>query len=98
NSIDLLAPGAPALELMAARPQPKVVHFHSIIGDAYGKGVDSSDGVVPYQSAHLEGVDSEVVVPASHMYVHHHPRAVVEVAAILQRHLQEVDKQESLGK
>ena len=42
------------------------MHFHSIIGEVYGKGKDSGDGVVPYRSAHLDGVDSEIVVPASH--------------------------------
>src|SRR6185437_4044965 len=32
TSVDLLAPQAPALELMAARPRPQYVHYHSIIG------------------------------------------------------------------
>lgn len=96
NSIDLLAPGSPALELMAARPRPPRVHFHSIIGEVFGKGENASDGVVPYRSAHLDEVDSEAIVPASHMVVHHHPRAVLEVWHILQAHLQEVQKAEHL--
>jgi hypothetical protein len=89
TSLDLLAPGAPALELLAARPKPPGVHYHSIIGEIFGKGRDGSDGVVPYTSAHLDGVDSEVVVPASHLTVHNHPRAVLEVWRILLEHLRE---------
>jgi hypothetical protein len=92
NSIDLLAPNAPALELLAARPKPPRVHFHSIIGEAFGKGAESSDGVVPYASAHLDGVDSEILVPANHLTVHHHPRSVLEVWRILQDHYREVEK------
>lgn len=90
TSVDLLAPGAPALELLAARPKPEGVHYHSIIGDCYNLGEDGSDGVVTYRSAHLPGVDSEIVVAADHEHVHHHPRAVQEVRRILLEHYQEV--------
>ncbi len=99
TSVDLLAPGAPTLELLAARPAPQGVHYHSIIGvlahpncllEAFlpgGSDRQGTDGVVPYSSAHLEGVDSEVVVPADHMHVHHHSLAVLEVRRILLEHL-----------
>lgn len=41
--------------------------FHSIIGDrGLGGGTESSDGVVPYSSSHLEGAKSELIVPAGH--------------------------------
>lgn len=96
NSLDLLAPGAPALELLASRPIPRRVHFHSIIGEAFGQGISGSDGVVPYASAHLEGVDSEVVIPAHHLALHHHPRAVLEVRRVLEEHLREVQTREGL--
>lgn len=100
TSVDLLAPGAPALELLAALPRPNDVHFHSVIGilpgragqlgsilagDADGSG---SDGVVPYRSAHFEGADSELIVTADHSHVHQHPLAVLEVRRILLEHLQ----------
>ncbi len=90
TSLDLLSPGAPALELLAARPAPPGVHYHSVIGVAFGHGVKGSDGIVPYTSAHIDGVDSEVIVPAGHTTVHHHPRAVLEVMRILREHLREV--------
>ncbi len=87
TSLDLLSPGAPALELLAYRPAPPRVHYHSVIGVAYGEGDKRTDGVVPYTSAHIDGVDSELVVPAIHTTVHHHPLAVLEVRRILLEHL-----------
>ncbi len=90
TSIDLLSPGSPALELLAHRPAPSGVRYHSIIGVLTGHGKDSSDGVVPYTSAHVDGAASEVLVPAFHTDVQHHPRSVQEVRRILYEHLQEV--------
>jgi pimeloyl-ACP methyl ester carboxylesterase len=102
TSLDLLAPGSPALEALAAKPRPPGVHYHSIIGvlphtnrllDALLPGGDSregTDGIVPYSSAHLEGVDSELVVPVDHFNVHCQPLAVQEVRRILMEHLQSV--------
>jgi pimeloyl-ACP methyl ester carboxylesterase len=90
TSVDLLAPGAPALELLAARPKPAGVHYHSIIGETCGKGLDGSDGVVTVRSAHLDGVDSEIIIQAGHTSIHDHPRAVLEVWRILQEHLHDV--------
>jgi pimeloyl-ACP methyl ester carboxylesterase len=99
TSLDLLAPGAPALELLAARLPPAGVHYHSIVGVlphlnpvvAYvvpgGESPEGTDGVVPFTSAHLEGADSELIVPADHLHVHHHPLAVQEVRRILLEHL-----------
>lgn len=99
TSIDLLAPHAPALEVLAQRPRPARVQYHSIIGQApcdsalrlvsYVLGHDDkkSDGVVPYDSAHIDGVASEIVVPADHDNVHRHPLAVLEVRRILLEHL-----------
>jgi pimeloyl-ACP methyl ester carboxylesterase len=102
TSVDLLAPGAPALQLIAHRPRPPVVHFHSIIGvikpceaklETWLSGdKEPGDGVVPYQSAHLDGVDSELVVPADHFHVHHHPLAILELRRILLDHLREADR------
>ena len=100
TSLDLLAPGSPALELLAARPKSPGIPYHSIIGIAPSSSAvwlakwlagvnrhDPGDGVVPYSSAHLEGVDSESLVPADHTEVHHHPQAVQEVRRILLKHL-----------
>jgi pimeloyl-ACP methyl ester carboxylesterase len=106
TSVDLLAPSAPALELLAARPRPEKTHYHSIIGVISSPGVDlevgrwiagdsdeKGDGVVPYRSAHLENAESELVVPADHFHVHHHPLALLEVRRILLEHYQNVTRQ-----
>ena len=101
TSVDLLAPDAPALRLLAGRPTPSGVHYHSVIGVTAKSSnvvdlalgtigdVDKGDGVVPYASAHIDGVDSEVVVSADHFHVHHHAAAVAEVKRILLEHLRE---------
>ncbi len=97
SSVDLLAPNAPALEILADRPRPPGVHYHSVIGVApkctavverwlAGDADEPGDGVVPVKSAHLDGVDSELVVPADHFHVHQHPLAVREVRRILLEH------------
>jgi pimeloyl-ACP methyl ester carboxylesterase len=100
TSVDLLAPGASALELLAAKPKPERVHYHSIVGVApkgsavverWLGGGDVGDGVVPYASAHLDSADSEKVVPTDHFHVHQHPLAVLEVRRILHEHLKSVE-------
>jgi len=101
TSVDLLEPGAPALELLAGQPRPDGVHYHSIIGvlppdeswintitPVSHHGKEKSDGIVPYSSAHLDGADSELLVPADHMHVHQHPLSTLEVRRILLEHLQ----------
>jgi pimeloyl-ACP methyl ester carboxylesterase len=102
TSVDLLAPGSPALELLASRPRPPRVHYHSIIGEVPPNWApletwlsgdhEPGDGVVPYKSAHLDGVDSELVVKADHFHVHHHPRAILEIRRILLEHAEECDR------
>jgi pimeloyl-ACP methyl ester carboxylesterase len=103
TSVEMLQPGEPELELLASRPRQLPVRYHSIIGLLpksrlgiegllTGLGVpQEGDGVVPYKSAHLEGVDSEVTVPAEHMHVHHHPLAVREVRRILLEHAKSLE-------
>lgn len=105
TSIDWLKPGAPALELLAAQPRPPKVHFNSVIGvlpnpgylveqlSPGGRSKEGTDGVVPYTSAHLAEADSELVVPADHFNVNHHPRAVLEVRRLLHEHLREAEAQ-----
>jgi hypothetical protein len=101
TSVDLLAPGSPALEALAARPKPEGVHYHSIVGvssTAYtwpevliAGSNGPGDGVVPYGSAHIADADSELVVDADHLHVHHHPLAIREVRRILMEHYNAVN-------
>jgi pimeloyl-ACP methyl ester carboxylesterase len=105
TSVDLLAPGSSALELLAVKPKPEHIHYHSIVGVApqgsavlerWLGGGEVGDGVVPYGSAHLEGADSEKVVPADHFHVHQHPLAVLEVRRILHEHLRSIEPKQEI--
>jgi pimeloyl-ACP methyl ester carboxylesterase len=100
TSVDLLAPGASALELLAAKPKPDRVHYHSIVGVApkgsavlerWLGGGEVGDGVVPYSSAHIDNAESEKVVPTDHFHVHQHPLSVLEVRRILHEHLRSLE-------
>jgi pimeloyl-ACP methyl ester carboxylesterase len=107
TSVDELNPDAPALQLISHRPRPREVHYHSVIGVTsstdlvverlFGTGYKQpSDGVVPYTSAHLDDVESELVVPADHYRVHHHPLAILEVRRILLEHVREYDSRQPI--
>ena len=102
TSVDLLAPNAPALELLASRPHPSGVHYHSVVGvlpeskrpflERLLPGAsERGDGIVPYTSAHLDDAESELIVPADHFHVHQHPLAVLEMRRILLEHAKEAD-------
>ena len=83
NSIRDLSPTSPfLLALSATQPQ---VPAHSVIGNRGRRGPleESSDGVVPYRSAHLAAVQSERVVPAGHRDTSH-PEVVAELTRILE--------------
>lgn len=87
TSLDNMDPGNPVLRYLSDVPLDPRIRAHSIIpiGDAdVPAGAD--DGVVEYESAHLEGVESECLVPSSHS-CQSHPRTLVEVRRILLLHL-----------
>ena len=68
---------------------PIKVPFHSIIGNlGVDLGPDSTDGLVTYSSAHLEGAESEKVIPAGH-YLMAHPETVAEIKRILEENIAE---------
>jgi hypothetical protein len=59
------------------------VPYNTIIGDrGRGDSPNSSDGVVPYWSSHLNGAESEHIVPSGHG-AHQNPQAIAEVLWIL---------------
>jgi len=66
---------------------PISVPYHSIIGDR-GKGdsPNSTDGVVPYWSSHLDGAKSELIVPGPHGSCEL-PQTIAELDRILRLHL-----------
>ncbi len=86
TSVQSLRPDSPILLAMDKSPHKPGVKYHSIIGDR-GKGdtPDSSDGIVDYWSSHLEGADSELIVPTDHSS-YKDPGAVEELKRILRLH------------
>jgi triacylglycerol esterase/lipase EstA (alpha/beta hydrolase family) len=90
TSIGSLSDRDPFIQLTSDLPISNNVSYHSIIGNDT-PDVDlslSSDGVVPYESAHLPGAISEVVIPSWHS-VQETPEAIVEIRRILHLHLKE---------
>jgi pimeloyl-ACP methyl ester carboxylesterase len=87
NSIDTLSPNDPFVKEMNTLPMAKRVPYHSIIGDrGRGDTPNSSDGVVPYWSSHLDGAESEKIVPSGHP-AHRDPQAIAEMVRILKKHI-----------
>ena len=85
TGIDNLRPDDPMLRLLGALPMAGI-SYHSIIGNREREGTPGgSDGVVPYESSHLDGAESELVVKSGHS-VHCNPLAIQEVRRILLLH------------
>ena len=85
NSITGLKPSNPGLPVINSAPIS--VPYHSIIGDR-GKGdsPNSTDGVVPYWSSHLDGAQSECIVPGPHGSCEL-PQTIAELDRILRLNL-----------
>jgi hypothetical protein len=89
NSIDNLEPDSPFLAALRDLPFPSGFPLHSIIalGERPADPItDSNDGLVSYQSAHLDEAVSEKTVASGHR-APNHPEAIKEVTRILQLHL-----------
>lgn len=88
NSIHNLASHNPLIQLGAQLPIASSVRYHSIIGQYRAEQplAESSDGIVPYASAHLPGAESERVIASGHS-VQETPEAIVELRRILRVHL-----------
>jgi pimeloyl-ACP methyl ester carboxylesterase len=85
NSVWGLKPTNPAFPIVNA--PPITVPYHSIIGDR-GKGncPNCTDGVVAYWSSHLDGAQSETIVPGPHGSCEL-PETIDELDRILRLHL-----------
>jgi pimeloyl-ACP methyl ester carboxylesterase len=87
TSVDNMSPGHQFLKALNDLPIDAGITAHSIIavrGD--GPVTGKSDGVVAYESAHIEGVASELVVRSDHS-TQGHPDTIEEVRRILREHL-----------
>ncbi len=67
---------------------PVQAPYHSIIGNRGLSGplAESSDGIVPYWSSHMNRAQSEVIVPGPHGLVNY-PQTIAELKRILRLHL-----------
>jgi pimeloyl-ACP methyl ester carboxylesterase len=91
NSVDTMAPNNRFVKAINTIPITPGIPYHTICGDR-GKGGNKdhappvmADGIVPYWSSHLDGAQSELVVPSNHS-AHQNPQAIAEVKRILKLH------------
>ena len=88
NSVDTLAPNNRFVKAINTIPITPGIPYHTICGDrGRGDAPNSSDGVVPYWSSHLDLAQSELVVPSAHP-AHQNPQAIAEVKRILKLNVQ----------
>ena len=92
SSLRILREDHPMLLALADLPFREGVEYHTILGNrGRGGGPEASDGLVTWQSAHLDGAASELVIEAGHD-VHTHPVAIGEIKRILRFHLRELER------
>jgi pimeloyl-ACP methyl ester carboxylesterase len=83
TSVDNMKPSNQFLKTLAALPVASGVHVNSIIAiKGGGQPATGNDGVVAYQSAHIEPVESELIVNSGHS-TQGRPRTIEEVRRIL---------------
>jgi pimeloyl-ACP methyl ester carboxylesterase len=86
NSVDSLSPKSRFLNALNTIPMTPRVPYHTIIGDrGRGDSPNSSDGVVPYWSSHMDGAKTEDIVPSDHN-AHQNPQAIEDVLRILKKY------------
>jgi len=86
TALDNMDPSNRFIKALSATPIAPGVKVNSIIpvrGD--GPVEDGNDGVVEYKSAHIDGVESELVVPSGHS-TQGTPQTIEEVRRILYEH------------
>jgi pimeloyl-ACP methyl ester carboxylesterase len=87
NSVDTLEPNDRFVQAVNKLPITRGIPYDSIMGDrGRGNTPNSSDGVVPYWSSHLDGAQSELIVDSGHD-AQTNPEASKEVARILRENL-----------
>jgi hypothetical protein len=86
TALDNMDASNPFIKTLAGLPIAQGVHAHSIIPvKGTGPVEDGNDGVVEYKSAHIDGVESELVVRSGHS-TQATPETIEEVRRILYLH------------
>jgi pimeloyl-ACP methyl ester carboxylesterase len=87
NSVDTLEPNDRFVLAVNKLPITPGIPYHSIMGDrGRGNTPNSSDGIVPYWSSHVDGAQSELIVDSGHD-AQTNPEAIKEVDRILKVNL-----------
>jgi pimeloyl-ACP methyl ester carboxylesterase len=87
NSVDTLEPNDRFVQAVNKLPIAPAIPYHSIMGDrGRGDTPNSSDGIVPYWSSHLDGAQSELIVNSDHG-AQYNQQAIREVERILKENL-----------
>jgi pimeloyl-ACP methyl ester carboxylesterase len=92
TSLDNMNPDSPLLKVLAHTPMAAGIPWHSIIpiGDADPDDAaalaEADDGIVTYASAHMDGAESELLLPGGHS-CQSEPPVIQEVRRILHEHL-----------
>jgi hypothetical protein len=98
NSVDTLAPTNRFVIAVNTIPITPGIPYRTIMGDrGRGDAPNSSDGVVPYWSSHMDGAESELVVPSGHG-AHQNPKAIQEVRRILVLNTEHGESRQSSSK
>jgi len=86
SAVDNMSPRSPFIRGIQGIPVVSSVKVHSIIAvEGDGPKEQGDDGVVKYSSAHIEPVESELVVKSSHS-TQGNPHTIEEVRRILRLH------------
>lgn len=92
TAVDNMAPNSRFNEILKDVPMSPDVARHSIIAvQTDGPVEKGNDGVVAYESAHLDDVESEIVIPSGHS-VQSNALTVREVRRILLEHLKQFEE------
>ena len=84
NAINGMSPGNPGIEAVRKLPVAPGIHAYSIIPTLQDGPLEArNDGVVEYKSAHIGGVESELVIEHQDHSTQGNPLAVREVRRIL---------------
>jgi len=87
TAVDNMRPGHQFIRVLSASPIAEGVTAHSIVAvDGAGGPQGLNDGVVTYESAHIDGVVSERIVRSTHS-TQGHPDTILEIERILREHV-----------
>jgi hypothetical protein len=88
SAVDNMSPRHPFIRALQEIPVAPAITVNSIIAvEGDGPVEQGNDGVVTYASAHIEPVESELVVKSGHS-VQGDPHAIEEVRRILRKHVE----------